>query len=398
MMHRYAALALTLSSVFLIVMAILVNSPQLFIMAAAIISTILAARLQAYYSVRFLRFERFVPPAVKVGELTTVEIIVWSERRIKRPLVTITDTIPKRLIGEQPVDSLPVAPSYDQPIKTRYTFKPLRRGRYHWERLTAEATDATGLVTQSKQYHADPVDLTVYPAPLPINVDISPIVGWGASELDEGKHRGSGMEPHGIREYASGDPLRYVHWRSTARRGKLMVKEFETGSGVAVNFILQRTQGTEVSGKETSTFEAMCANALFLASDFIRKGATVCFPTQEKRAMMRAHSEVREREVREILTDIQPTESQLLSQDVAQARSSVRAGETVAILVAVQDSLLPAAIAGWTDVQVTCLVYNPAEYGTVPVQLAAATDPSYIALLEMAGAKVIVVPRMEHLA
>ena len=398
MMHRYAALALTLSSVFLVVMAILVASPMLFIMAAAIISTILAARLQAYLAVRYLRFERFVPPAVKVGELTTVEIIVWSERRIKRPLVTITDAIPKRLVGEQAMESLPVAPSYDQPIKTRYMFKPLRRGRYHWERLTAEATDATGLVTQSKQYHADPIDLTVYPAPLPINVDLSPIVGWGASELDDGRHKGAGMEPHGIREYAAGDPMRYVHWRSTARRGKLMVKEFETGSGVAVNFIIQRTHGTEVSGKETSTFEAMCANSLYLASDFIRKGATVCFPTEETRATMKAHPEVREREVREILTDIQPTVAQLLSQDVAQARSSIRSGETVVILMAIQDSLLPAAIAGWTDVQVTCLVYTPAEYGPVPVNLAPASDPAYIAALEMAGAKAIVVPRMEHLA
>ncbi|MES1228125.1 MAG: DUF58 domain-containing protein, partial [Armatimonadota bacterium] len=370
----------------------------LFIMAAAVIATIFAARLQAYLAVRALRFERFVPPAVKVGEPTTVEIIVWSERRIKRPLVTITDAIPKRLIGEQLVNSLPVAPSYDQPIKTRYIFKPIRRGRYHWERLTAEASDATGLVSQNKQYHADPVDLTVYPSPLAVNVDLSPIVGWGASELDEGKHRGSGMEPHGIREYAYGDPMRYVHWRSTARRGKLMVKEFETGSGVSVNFFLQRTQGTEVSGKETSTFEAMCANALYLASDFIKKGATVCFPTEEARAVQRAHAEVREREVREVLTDIQPNVSQLLSQDVSQYRPNIRAGETIAIFVAVQDSLLPAAIAGWTDVQVTILAYNPAEYGEVPTQLAKATDPQYISALEMAGAKVIVIPRMEHLA
>jgi len=357
----------------------------------------MAARLQAYLAVRYLRFERFVPPAVKVGEQTTVEIIVWSERRIKRPLVTITDLIPKRLVGEQDLASLPVAPSYDQPIKTRYTFKPLRRGRFHWERLTAEATDATGLVTQSRTYHADPVDLTVYPSPIPVNVDISPIVGWGASELDEGRHRGAGMDPHGVREYVAGDPMRYVHWRSSARRGKLMVKEFETGSGVVVNFVLQRTQGTEVVAKDTTTFEAMCANALYLASDYIKKGATVWFPTEEPRGFRKAHAEVREREVREVLTDIQPNVPQLLSQDVAALRRETRPGETIVVFVAVQDSLLPAAIAGWPDVQVTCLLYNPAEYGRLTYPLAPATDPSYIDLLERSGARVLVVPRLEQL-
>lgn len=398
MMHRYAGIALTMSSVFLMVMAVLVNSPALFVMASAVIATILAARLQAYLAVRYLRFERFVPPAVKVGETTTVEIIVWSERRIKRPLVTITDLIPKRLVGEQELSSLPVAPSFDQPIKTRYTFKPLRRGRFHWERLTAEATDATGLVTQSRTYHADAVDLTVYPSPLPVNVDIAPIVGWGASEMDEGRHRGPGMEPHGVREYAPGDPMRYVHWRSTARRGKLMVKEFETGSGMTVNFVLQRTQGTEVVAKDTTSFEAMCANCLYLASDFIKKGATVWFPTQEPRQLMKSHPELREREVREVLTDIQPNVPQLLSQDVATMRGQTKPGETVVIFAVVQDSLLPAAIAGWPDVQVTCLLYNPADYGRLTYPLAPATDPAYIAQLEKAGARVIVIPRNEQLA
>lgn len=31
----------------------------------------------------------------------------------------------------------------------------------------------------------------------------------------------------GVREYAPGDPLSRIHWRSTARKGRLMVKEFE---------------------------------------------------------------------------------------------------------------------------------------------------------------------------
>lgn len=37
------------------------------------------------------------------------------------------------------------------------------------------------------------------------------------------------VTPHaaGVREYVTGDPLKRIHWPSTARRGRLMVKEFE---------------------------------------------------------------------------------------------------------------------------------------------------------------------------
>lgn len=47
-----------------------------------------------------------------------------------------------------------------------------------------------------------------------------------------GGRRGSvrsiaGHEPHGVREYHEGEPLRSVHWASTARRGRLMVRELD---------------------------------------------------------------------------------------------------------------------------------------------------------------------------
>ena len=35
------------------------------------------------------------------------------------------------------------------------------------------------------------------------------------------------MEYHGLRDYRSGDSPRWIHWRTSAKRGELMVKEFE---------------------------------------------------------------------------------------------------------------------------------------------------------------------------
>lgn len=53
------------------------------------------------------------------------------------------------------------------------------------------------------------------------------VSGVGSTEED-GRllRRGAGPEIIGVREHTRGDPLRAVHWRSTARRGELVVREF----------------------------------------------------------------------------------------------------------------------------------------------------------------------------
>ncbi len=400
-MNRYAGIALTCSAVFLIVMAILVNSPSLFYMATAIIITIAAARIQARLAVRYLRFERYTTPAVQVGDEVTVEIVVKSERKLKRPLVQILDLLPPRLVTLDLTPSLPVAPSFDQPIKTRYSFRPMRRGTYRWERLSVRATDALGLVRAHLIYKTDPVELVVYPVPLPIHSEIHPLIGWGASDLDSGKSQGSGLEPRGIREYVYGDPLRYVHWRSSARRpGKLMVKEFETGSGVMIKIILQTTEGTEIGGVETTTFEHMCSHSLFLASEFLEKGATVVFPVQESANVNSEHPEARLRSVRELLTEIRPNSNSSLATDVLAVKAASQEGETIVIFMAVADMQLPTAILGWNGVNVICMCYDPYEFldSTVSLKsISSAASPDYIGKLESAGAQVIVLPRHERL-
>jgi uncharacterized protein (DUF58 family) len=39
--------------------------------------------------------------------------------------------------------------------------------------------------------------------------------------------RGQGVHPYGVREYAHGDDVRHIHWPSSARAGRWMLREFE---------------------------------------------------------------------------------------------------------------------------------------------------------------------------
>src|SRR5579862_9231113 len=129
-MRQAARVALTWSAICLVIVALLLNSAALFYMSTAILATIGVSRYQAIRSVRDLHFDRHAPDAVKVGELVKVEITVWSDRRIRRPLVILEDQLPSRMVYGDRSPSLPIAPAFDVPYASQYTFRPLRRGVY----------------------------------------------------------------------------------------------------------------------------------------------------------------------------------------------------------------------------------------------------------------------------
>jgi len=73
----------------------------------------------------------------------------------------------------------------------------------------------------------EPQALVVYPR----LVALDRLFSEGGAHAQEGRRlllqRPTGFELHSVRGYVHGDSLRKVHWRSTARRGQLMVKELE---------------------------------------------------------------------------------------------------------------------------------------------------------------------------
>jgi len=341
-LQRIASLCISTSALFLIVVAVMLNSPALFYMATAVMVLLGACRLQARLAVRGLRFDRVAPESVKVGDVVTVEIVVWSERQVKRPLVTIRDNFPARMLLSYLSPSLPIAPAFDMPIRTQYQFRPLKRGRYKWSGVTVFGTDALGLISLSKTYETSPAEITVLPAPIAVSVELPAAAGWGISEAESGKSRGAGLEPRGIREYASGDSLRHVHWRSTARRGQLLVKEFEAGSHAAAAFVIQRTQGSEVGDGANTSLEKMCGHAVFLTEQFLRQGANVIFPSLEdpKRSM---NSPERLPEIYHLLAGVQADEAVSAGAETLRAMEALPQGSSIFVMVCVQDESLISA-------------------------------------------------------
>lgn len=394
MLQRTAARVPTLAALFLIVMAVLINSSALFYMATAMVATILASRLQSWLSVRALRIERIAPPAVRAGELVVVNLVVWSERKIKRPLISIDDQLPSRLKITERSPSLPVAPSFEQPIQTRYSFRPLRRGKFKWSSLKVIGTDALGLVSSSKTIRTEPTELIVYPARIPIHLSLTPRGGIeGVTESDSGRNRSSGIEPRSIRAYAPGDPQRYVYWRGVARTGKLMVKEFESGAAMSATFFIQRNKGTEL-GDAITSLEAMCGHAVYLCEQFLRLGTKVLLPSLEESPNLHQPDDLRMQEINEALATLTADHSDSLSMELL-TRAGKMGGGSLYLMLTIADPDLPDTLMRMPQFESTCLIYDPLDYATKhQKKTPSAADPAYLSELRAAGVQVIMMPRV----
>jgi uncharacterized protein (DUF58 family) len=324
--------------------------------------------------------------------LVTVQITVWSERKIRRPLIEVKDNRPPRLLISDLSPSLPIAAAYDLPIQTQYQFRPLKRGRYKWSGLTVEGTDALGLVTQKKHYETPPAEMTVLPRPIPVSVDLPTAAGWGISEAESGQTRGAGLEPRGVRNYVHGDSLRHVHWRSTAKTGQLLVKEFEAGTHAAAAFVIQRTSGTEVGSGANTSLELICGHAVYLAEVFLRQGARVEFPGIDSAT---SHGSVHERthEIYADLAGVQADSSETLGDHVNALFGVLPLGSVIFVLMAVADPTLVDAIARLhtKGTRVVPLVYDARAFGSRRDKVSA-TDPAYIGSLRDAGSIPVLMP------
>lgn len=91
-----------------------------------------------------------------------------------------------------------------------------------------------------------------------------PISRLGVLEAQVGQHEGrrksrTGSDPSGTRAYVPGDPYRSIHWRNSARSGKLAVKEFDTWNDRAVVFTIDAVNVTGQDGDSSLDYAARIA-------------------------------------------------------------------------------------------------------------------------------------------
>jgi Protein of unknown function DUF58 len=109
-------------------------------------------------------------------------------------------------------------------ITRRHQVHCLKRGYYFFNSATMTSGDILGLTKDHQQLYIK-CRITVYPRPISIEEIPLPSSKWLGDLI---VRRWIVEDPffiHGVREYQAGDPMNSIHWKATARSGKLQVNQ-----------------------------------------------------------------------------------------------------------------------------------------------------------------------------
>jgi uncharacterized protein (DUF58 family) len=152
----------------------------------------------------------------------------------------------------------------------------LRRGALAASGWRIEASDPLGLFRQTvreddrEQSLVLPRFMSLRSQPLPREVEAAVTA----------PRAGHGTEIFGVREYRPGDPLRRIHWRSTARRGELIVREFEPPGVRHVGIFLDPDPPTAEAADQIARLAASEAWDCLRAGGRVTLWAPGCRPTR----------------------------------------------------------------------------------------------------------------------
>lgn len=161
-------------------------------------------------------------------------------------------------------------------IAWTYTVKPRRRGEHEIGPLTARLLGPWGLAWSQRQV-LPPERRRVYPQ-----------VRWegkvGHLLLLAHRHalggnplrlQGLGKETYGVREYLPGDPTSRIHWKATARHGRLVTREETWERGARLVILLDCARGMSGRDGERSKLDHALAAALALTRVAVSRGDRV---------------------------------------------------------------------------------------------------------------------------
>jgi len=242
----------------------------LYIFTNGLLGFLIAAFLYGWGLLKSIRVSRLVWPApADGGDEVIPDLIDAAPAFHEDDAVNITLSVsqprlrPAFLISGQ--ESCPFAPPTAQaqplfipslfkrrPAELTYQTTCDRRGLFSFPPLSLHSHGPFGLFRARHIVNA-PTEILIYPAYHPLRrLRIFEKHAFAERQV---RRAGHSSQVIGTRDYRPGDSLRQIHWRSTARTGDLIVKEFAADEDLTLSVVLDLSEGGSLGAGKYSTFE-----------------------------------------------------------------------------------------------------------------------------------------------
>ncbi len=265
----------------------------------------------------------------------------------------------------------------------------IARGEFRLGPITLISGDPFGLFLSPRRIEATS-RVIVYPATVPISRFELPLGMLSGGEAQRRRSHYVTTNASGVRDYVPGDSFNRMHWRSTARKGQLIVKEFEIDPLVDIWLFadfsasslveapgIQRIGGTgpvipSDNSIPASTEEYVAVIAASLASHFIGQERALGFaaytPKREIHQPERGNRQLTR--IFETLAVARNTASYTLAQMLTLETPYFTRGTTLIIVSASTDItwVTEAQILGRRGIQTMCILLDTETFGGASAQ------------------------------
>lgn len=199
------------------------------------------------------------------------EIVVQLTNRYTFPVaVTIMDEIPHQFQVRDTQYTLHIQPGASESLT--YHLRPVKRGEYVFGALNVFACTVLGLMRRRFRFSEDKV-VPVYPSYLQLRKYELLAISNRLIDLGIKKIRkiGHNMEMESIKEYVIGDDYRTINWKATARKGDLMVNNYQDEKAQQVFSIIDKSRVMQMPFDGMSLLDYAINASLVISNIAIKK-------------------------------------------------------------------------------------------------------------------------------
>ncbi|GAA2076487.1 DUF58 domain-containing protein [Aeromicrobium halocynthiae] len=314
------------------------------------------------------------PPSLRPGTPSRVTVVLRNLGRLPSASARWRDALPSAVVGDAE-GRLPGIGGGDE-VEVEHVVHGVRRGRHAIGPLLLEVEDPFGLVVRRRTV-GEPSEVTVLPRVVDLHDGGPPVPEREGAVRPDPRPAGVGPDDVVARTYQPGDALKRVHWKATAHRGELMVRQEEQESDSHVTVVLDTdafSLGTARDGHgrwEVSTdLEWLVCAAASLTNHLAHRGHDLTVTALD--GFERRLGEQGD-QVEDVLVDLAVLEPQVAPELVDPTRGGVGPGTSVVLLLG---SIEPDRARDWV---------GSLEDADVVVLAARSSRPEALTVLDAAG-------------
>lgn len=254
--------------------AINTGNNLLYLIVAMLLSIIIISGILSESTLRGVFIERHALGAIYKDSPTKINYSIKNtKKKIPSYSINLIEINQENLLGNGSY-ILKIDSQSKKNLQVEYTF--LKRGLYQLEGLSISTRFPFGLFIKTKKNYIA-TEVLVYPAIKPL--EIKTLNNGSSLGVKESNEKGFGGDLYGARKHRPEDDSRHIDWKSSAKSGTLMHKEFTRDSDKEIIIKFSNYSNEKDIDDGFSNFEDLVDEAASLIKHFLDKGYSVGLTT-----------------------------------------------------------------------------------------------------------------------